>query len=66
MRKKEFQDKADLAQRKSIVLLKNANNLLPLKKGLRMYVEGLDASVAAQFGYARRRTPMTQTCALCA
>jgi beta-glucosidase len=57
IRKKEFQDKADLAQRKSIVLLKNANNILPLKKGIRMYVEGLDASVAAQYGYVSTNNP---------
>ncbi|MBP6824183.1 MAG: glycoside hydrolase family 3 C-terminal domain-containing protein [Acidobacteria bacterium] len=57
VRKKEFQEKADLAQRKSIVLLKNANNILPLKKGIRMYVEGLDASVAAQFGYVSTNNP---------
>lgn len=57
VRQKEFQDKADLAQRKSIVLLKNANNILPLKKGLRMYVEGLAASVAAQYGYISTNNP---------
>jgi beta-glucosidase len=57
IRKKEFQEKADLAQRKSIVLLKNANNILPLKKGIRMYVEGLDAAVAAQFGYVSTNNP---------
>ena len=57
VRKKEFQEKADLAQRKSIVLLKNANSLLPLKKGLRMYVEGLDAAVAAQYGYVSTSNP---------
>lgn len=51
IRKKEFQEKADLAQRKSIVLLKNAKDILPLKKGVRMYVEGLDPSVAAHYGY---------------
>jgi beta-glucosidase len=55
--KKEFQDKADLAQRKSIVLLKNARDILPLKKGVRMYVEGLDASVAAQYGYVSTNNP---------
>lgn len=57
IRKKEFQEKADLAQRKSIVLLKNDKSILPLKKGLRMYVEGLDASVAAQFGYVSTNNP---------
>ncbi len=34
VRKAEFQEKADLAQRKSIVLLKNASGLLPLRKGV--------------------------------
>ncbi|HEX4950814.1 MAG TPA: glycoside hydrolase family 3 N-terminal domain-containing protein [Blastocatellia bacterium] len=57
VRQKEFQDKADLAQRKSIVLLKNANHVLPLKKGLRMYVEGLDTAVAAQYGYVSTNNP---------
>jgi beta-glucosidase len=57
VRKKEFQDKADLAQRKSIVLLKNEKSILPLKKGLRMYVEGLDAAVAAQYGYVSTNNP---------
>ena len=33
---KSFQEKADLAQRKSIVLLRNESNLLPLKKGLKI------------------------------
>ena len=57
IRKKEFQQRADLAQRKSIVLLKNANNLLPLKKGVRMYVEGIDPAVAAQYGYVSTTNP---------
>lgn len=57
VRKKEFQEKADLAQRKSIVLLKNAKDILPLKRGVRMYVEGLDASVAAQYGYVSTNNP---------
>ncbi len=57
VRKKEFQQRADLAQRKSIVLLKNDNNLLPLKRGARMYVEGIDASVAAQYGYVSTSNP---------
>ena len=57
VRKPEFQQKADLAQRKSIVLLKNAGNLLPLKKGRRMYVEGVDAAVAARYGYVSTGSP---------
>jgi beta-glucosidase len=51
VRRAEFQQKADLAQRKSIVLLKNAGRLLPLRKGLRMHVEGVDPAVAARYGY---------------
>ena len=35
----EFQKKADLALRKSIVLLRNNANLLPLKKGTKVYLE---------------------------
>ena len=57
VRKKEFQQRADLAQRKSIVLLKNANNILPLKKGVRMYVEGIDPAIAAQYGYVSTSNP---------
>ncbi len=57
VRKKEFQQRADLAQRKSIVLLKNANNILPLKKGVRMYVEGIDPAVAANYGYVSVSNP---------
>ncbi len=57
IRKKEFQQKADLAQRKSIVLLKNAKDILPLKKGVRMYIEGVDATVAAQYGYVSTSNP---------
>jgi len=49
----EFQKKADLAQRKSIVLLKNDRSILPLKKGLRVYVEGLDSSLAPSYGLTR-------------
>jgi beta-glucosidase len=57
VRKKEFQARADLAQRKSIVLLKNTNNLLPLKRGVRMYVEGVDPKVAASYGYVSTSNP---------
>jgi beta-glucosidase len=57
VRRAEFQEKADLAQRKSIVLLKNADNLLPLKKGLRMYVADVDPAVAARYGYVSTGGP---------
>jgi len=44
----------ELAQRKSIVLLKNEKiqsaNMLPLKPGLKIYVENLDAGKALKYG----------------
>lgn len=39
MRKAEFQEKADLALRKSIVLLRNTENILPLKGRTKVYFE---------------------------
>jgi beta-glucosidase len=46
----EFRKVGELAQRKSIVLLKNEKNTLPLKSGLKIYVEGVKAGVIAQYG----------------
>jgi beta-glucosidase len=57
VRKPAFQEKADLAQRRSIVLLKNTGRLLPLRKGTRMYVEGIDPIVAARYGYVSTSDP---------
>jgi len=37
------------AQRKSIVLLEN-NGVLPLKKGMKIFVDGLDSNIAKDFG----------------
>jgi beta-glucosidase len=50
-----FKDKGKLAQRKSIVLLKNqtigsSQDVLPLKKGIKIYIENIDQTVAS--GYA--------------
>ena len=39
---KKFREKGEIAQQKSIVLLKN-KDLLPLKKGIKIYAEGLTA-----------------------
>jgi beta-glucosidase len=39
------------------VLLKNAGQLLPLKQGVRMYVEGIDPVVAARYGYVSTGSP---------
>ena len=57
VRRDEFQRKADLAQRRSIVLLKNEGAVLPLKKGARMYVEDVDVAVAARYGYVSTSGP---------
>ena len=50
----EFVAAGELAQRKSIVLLKNDSDakgkLLPLKKGLKIYIEGMDPVKVAKFG----------------
>jgi beta-glucosidase len=49
-----FQAAADLAQRQSMVLLKNGPadgaRVLPLKEGMQLYVEGLSPVVAAGYG----------------
>ncbi len=39
--KPEFRQAGELAQRRSLVLLKNENRILPLKKGLKVYVENI-------------------------
>ena len=57
VKKAEFQATADLAQRKSIVLLKNADGLLPLKPGVRLYVDGIDSAVAARYRYVSTSDP---------
>ena len=48
----DFRAAGELAQRKSIVLLKNAagHAHLPLQPGVRLYVEGIDVKVASQYG----------------
>lgn len=50
----EFQAVADLAQRKSIVLLKNGevrgSKILPLARDIKLYVENVDPDVAGQYG----------------
>ena len=47
----EFKKMADESQRRSITLLKNEKNVLPLKQNsLKIYVKNIDAKVAAQYG----------------
>jgi beta-glucosidase len=57
VRSEAFQAKADAAQRRSIVLLKNDRALLPLREGARMYVEGIDPAVAAGYGLVTTAGP---------
>lgn len=47
--KAEFRAAGELAQRKSLVLLKNPQNLLPLQGRLRIYIEGVNAEVAGEY-----------------
>jgi beta-glucosidase len=47
---KEFVEAGALAQRKSIVLLKNATDLLPLSGKPKLYVENMSKDAAAQYG----------------
>lgn len=46
----KFLDAGYAAQVKSTVLLKNANNLLPIAAGRKVYVEGFNREVAARYG----------------
>jgi beta-glucosidase len=50
----EFRAAGELAQRKSMVLLKNdtigKKPILPLKKGIKIYVENIDPAVASVYG----------------
>jgi beta-glucosidase len=48
--KKEFMEAGELAQRKSIVLLKNADELLPLKGTPNIYIENIDPQTAGAYG----------------
>ncbi|NWF85278.1 MAG: glycoside hydrolase family 3 C-terminal domain-containing protein [Bryobacteraceae bacterium] len=49
---KAFLDAGAAAQRRSVVLLKNADGLLPLGAGKKIYVENIAAEVAARYGTA--------------
>ena len=50
--KSEFKEKGELAQRKSLVLLKNGtgNSVLPLSGRPKIYIENMNAEVASQYG----------------
>jgi beta-glucosidase len=44
-----FMRKGQEAQKKSLVLLKNEENILPLKQGTKVYVQGIDKEIAEVF-----------------
>jgi beta-glucosidase len=46
----EFRKVGEIAQRKSIVLLKNDKQTLPLKNGLKIYAEGIKPESLSQYG----------------
>jgi beta-glucosidase len=46
----EFRAVGQLAQRKSIVLLKNEKQTLPLKKGLKCYIENVNPETIKEYG----------------
>ena len=50
VRQSEFVRKGKEAQRRSTVLLKNDNNVLPLKDGVKLYVQNVDHTIAARYG----------------
>jgi beta-glucosidase len=47
--RQDFMEKGRIAQRRSIVLLKNDRNILPLEKGLKIYTEGMDREIASLY-----------------
>lgn len=48
--KVEFITAGELAQRKSIVLLKNSSRMLPLRGNPKLYIENIDPKVARKYG----------------
>ena len=48
----QFQNEATAAQRRSLVLLENKNDLLPLAaRGKRVFLHGVDSATAARYGF---------------
>lgn len=45
----EFARKGKEAQRRSLVLLKNENNMLPLKNDLKIYVQGIEKEIVEKY-----------------
>lgn len=49
VRNREFINEGKRAQSQSMVLLKNQNDILPLKEGTKVYVDGIDKAVAEAY-----------------
>jgi beta-glucosidase len=49
VRQKDFVEKGKQAQRQSMVLLKNENDLLPLEENSKVYIEGMKEKVAEEY-----------------
>jgi len=48
----QFQNEATAAQRRSLVLLENKNDILPLNaRGKRVFLHGVDSATAARYGF---------------
>ena len=48
----QFQAEANVAQRRSLVLLENRNDILPLvARGKRVFLHGVDSATAARYGF---------------
>ena len=45
-----YREKGKQAQRKSLVLLKNEENILPLQEGTKVFAEGIDSAALARYG----------------
>jgi beta-glucosidase len=64
IRNADFQRRALEAQRKSIVLLHDDKDVLPLRRGARVYLEGVDAKAVAARGFTVVGTPAEADVAL--
>ena len=49
LKNESYRKKGEEAQRRSLVLLKNDRNILPLKKGAKIFVQGIADSVVTKF-----------------
>ncbi len=48
--KEEFVEAGNTAQRRAFTLLKNEDSVLPVKEGLKLYLDGVDSLTASKYG----------------